>query len=462
MTVALAADGLTITAEHGPLVRDVSFTVARGGSLTILGETGSGKSLLSQVVMGTLPAGLTATGTVVIEGVSSGAGSGERRRLWGRTLALLPQEPWRSLDPTMRSVPQVAEGYAKVTQDVALARAELALRGLGLSGAGHFYPFMLSGGMAQRVALAATTAGGASIVIVDEPTKGLDANLRDDAVAVLLGVLASGRTLLTITHDVHVARALGGTVAVMLDGAIVEQGSAEDVLGAPRHAYTRRLLEAEPSAWPSRPVFPLGAPILTGTGLTKRYGPKTLFENVDLQVRAGQRLAVVGASGSGKTTLGDVLLGVTHADRGRVVRDPALPPIRFQKLYQDPPASFAPRVTIRRSMDDLVAKHRLEPSEIPRVMARLRLSPILLDRRPDQVSGGELQRFAILRILLLSPAFIFADEPTSRLDPITQQETIDLLVDHAAERGCALLLVTHDARIAANVAQRAVLRLGCV
>jgi len=126
--------------------------------------------------------------------------------------------------------------------------------------------------------------------------------------------------------------------------------------------------------------------------------------------------------------------------------------LRVQKLYQDPPAAFPPRTSLRQAMADLVKRHRLDPAEIDRLMARLRLDPILLDRRPDQVSGGELQRFAMLRILMLSPAFIFADEPTSRLDPITQQETLDLLADHAAERNCALLLVTHDPAIARNLA----------
>ncbi len=460
MTTALAVHGLSVSTDQTSLVRDVSFSVERGSSLTILGETGSGKSLLAQAIMGTLPAGLQARGDIVVGGAATPAAGTTRHHLWGRTLALLPQEPWRSLDPTMRALEQVAEGYFAITHAEACARAGRALRGLGLEHAGPRYPFMLSGGMAQRVALAATEAGGASIVIVDEPTKGLDADLRDDAVGVLRSVLTGGRTLVTITHDVYVARALGGTVAVMLDGVFVEQGPAEVLLVAPQHEYTRRLLAAEPSAWPARPAPTSGAPLLSASGLTKRYGAHTLFAALDVEVCAGQRLAVVGPSGSGKTTLGDVLVGVTRPDAGTVRRRPGIPPTRFQKLYQDPPAAFPPRVTLRQAIDDLVARHRLDTQDVTRLMARLKLDPTLLGRRPDQVSGGELQRFALLRILLLSPAFIFADEPTSRLDPITQQETIDLLVEHAAERECALLLVTHDARIGTNVAGDAVIRIG--
>ncbi len=349
MTVSLAVRGLMISGTQGRLVRDVSFAIDRGSNLTIVGETGSGKSLLAEAIMGTLPHGLTATGEIAVDGVTSSAASRARRALWGRTLATLPQEPWRSLDPTMRAVRQVAEGYP-TSRAAARALARRAMRELGLEEAEDLYPFMLSGGMAQRVALAATGAGGASLVIVDEPTKGLDASLRDDAVAVLRNVLTSGRTLFTITHDVHVARALGGTMAVMLEGAFVEQGPADTLLRAPTHEYTRRLLAAEPSAWPVRQAPACGEPILTASGLTKRYGPKTLFEDLDLEVRAGQRLAIVGPSGSGKTTLGDVLVGVTKAEAGIVARNARLAPIQFQKLYQDPPAAFAPRVTVRRSM----------------------------------------------------------------------------------------------------------------
>ncbi len=450
MAEVLSVQDLRIAAAHGDLVKGVSFAVERGQAFTLLGETGSGKSLVSQAIMGTLPGDLAARGAVVIDGVHSPAGFTDRRRLWGRTLSLLPQEPWLSLDPTMKAIDQVAEGFRGIPRAAARRQAAEAMGALGLRGAEGHYPFMLSGGMAQRVAFAATGAAGASIILVDEPTKGLDTDLRGDVIAELLAVLASGRTLLTITHDVEVARALGGQVAVMLDGEIVEQGQAAAMLGAPAHPYTSRLLAAEPSAWPDRAAPAIGAPILSARALTKRYGAKTLFEAVDLDIRAGERLAIVGPSGSGKTTFGDVLLGLTRPDAGTLSRPQAIRPARFQKLYQNPPAAFSPHVTLRRSLDDLIAIHRLDPVPVAPLMARMRLDPMLMDRRPDQVSGGELQRFALLRLLLLAPAFIFADEPTSRLDPITQQEVMDLLVDHAAERECALLLVTHDARIGRN------------
>jgi len=460
MTVMLEAKDLQIFSATGPIVRETSLVIEEGSNLTILGETGSGKSLLAQAIMGTLPAGLSARGEITIgREVSKASDFRRRHRLWGRTLAILPQEPWLSLDPTMPAINQVAEGFLGESPERAHQQAREALRALGLAGAERLYPFKLSGGMAQRVALAATEAGGASLLIVDEPTKGLDAALRDSVVTLLHGVAASGRTLLTITHDVLVARSLGGRILVMLNGEIVEEGAADDVLSAPRHAYTKRLLAAEPHAWPKRTIPLKGAPLLVGSNLAKTYGDKRLFQNLNITVHAGQRMAVTGPSGSGKTTVGNILLGLVRADAGGIERSSSLPKLAFQKLYQDPVSAFPTHATLRESFNDLIARHKLDSRELERLMIRLRLSDQLLRRHPHEVSGGELQRFALIRLLLISPAFIFADEPTSRLDLISQQETIDLLVEHAEERNCALLLVTHDPEIAANVAGNSLIHI---
>lgn len=167
-------------------------------------------------------------------------------------------------------------------------------------------------------------------------------------------------------------------------------------------------------------------------------------------------VAITGESGAGKTTFGNLLLGLSKPDAGTVTRAPGLARTAFQKLYQDPAAAFAPTVALRAALADVLALHRLRWDAVAPLLARLRLGEHLLDRLPSQVSGGELQRFALARVLLLKPALIFADEPTSRLDPITQQETLALLLEAAADSGCAVLLVTHDAEIARAVAQRCI------
>ena len=327
---------------------------------------------------------------------------------------------------------------------------------MGLPDAGKTFSFRLSGGMAQRVAFAATTAAGAPVLLADEPTKGLDAGLRDTVGALLRSVAEAGGVLLTITHDITLARALGGRIAVMLDGAMIEEGDAEQVLARPAHAYTRRLLGAEPSAWPRRAATVPGVPVLRAEGVGLSLGGARLFDGLDLTVHAGEWIAVSGRSGSGKTSLGNVLLGLRAPDTGRVMRARGLGRTALQKIYQDPVASFAPNRTLRLALRDVSRRHGLPDDAAGPVLARLRVPPGVLDRVPGQVSGGELQRVALARVLMLRPAIIFADEPTSRLDPVSQQDTVALMHDACAATGCAVLLVTHEAALAAAAADRVV------
>jgi peptide/nickel transport system ATP-binding protein len=250
----------------------------------------------------------------------------------------------------------------------------------------------------------------------------------------------------------------------MQDGSIIETGPAAAVLTEPQHEYTRRLLAAEPRAWPQASAkvaaaapmetAPLTAHIANIDNLAKSYGDKVLFGAINDTILRGELIAITGPSGSGKTTFGNIVLGLMAPDSGAVVRATGLAATAFQKIYQDPGAAFAPTITLRQSLRDLVALHTLAWDDLLPLLARLRLQPSLLDRLPSQVSGGELQRFALARILMLKPVLIFADEPTSRLDPITQQETLALLVEHAAAHQCAVLLVTHDRSIAEKLAQR--------
>lgn len=454
----LQAEGVTIRGE-GVTIAPFSCSLEAGGRLTLLGETGSGKSLIAQAIMGTLPKGLAAHGRLNVDGEDFDAADGTpRRALWGHRLALLPQEPWHALDPTMRAVSQVAESHHHVAgreRRAALQAAWADLTELGLAEAGSKLPGELSGGMAQRVAFAAASAGGAPIVIADEPTKGLDAPRRDAVVELLARTPETGGALLTITHDIDVARRLGGEVVILRQGQVVERGPAQQVLTNPQSEYGQRLLAAEPSRWP--PPVPLDSrhriPVVAATDLTKSRGGRELFRDLSLAVGPGEIVGVVGPSGCGKSTLGDMLLGVTRADSGEIHRTPGHS-LGFQKLYQDPPAAFSPHWKLSRLLDDLVRRHRLDRSTIAPLMARLGLDAQLLERRPGEISGGELQRFAILRVLLLEPCFLFADEPTSRLDPITQRQTLELLVELARERHCGVMLVSHDPALIERVCDK--------
>ncbi|WP_411036048.1 ABC transporter ATP-binding protein [Shinella sp. BYT-45] len=454
----LTVDGLCVDAGRQRIVTDVSFSIRAGAPLTLLGESGSGKSLVAQAIMGNLPPELHASGRAVLGGADLLAGSpAARRGRWGRAISLMPQEPWLALDPTMRVAAQVAEVHRHVKGRDARRSARLAqddLADVGLGHAGSLYPFQMSGGMCQRVAIAIAHAGGSDLVIADEPTKGLDTDLRDSVASRLKREAEDGRLLLTITHDVAVARALGGTVGVMLDGRLVEYGAAGTLLDAPQHDYTRALVAADPQGWARQAPAGGGGVVLCGRGLAKSFGGRTLFRNLDIELRAGEIVSIVGPSGCGKTTVGNILLGLVPPDAGEVARGGGHAPLRFQKLYQDPPAAFIPHQPLRKGLADLARLHGRPWSEVEALLARLRLRNDLLDRRPGQVSGGELQRFAVLRALLLDPVFLFADEATSRLDPVSQKEVIELLVGIVREKGLAMLLVTHDRYLADRISTR--------
>lgn len=449
MKPLLKTHALEIRTADARLVEPLSIELYPGQVLTIIGETGSGKSLFAQGVVGNLPAGLHARGQIEFaSGFSEDGAAQGRQALWGRDLAVLPQEPWLSLDPTMRALAQVTETHRYVAgkpRQIAQTEARQDMARLGLEHAHAQFPFELSGGMAQRLAFAATHAGGAKLMIADEPTKGLDKARIDEIITLLEAGLADGGALLIITHDIEVARRLGGDVMIMLKGQVIESGRAEQVLSRPCHAYTRRLMDADPTRWArtEQAEHPCEA-LVQIRDLSVSRGGRSLFQGLSFDVGRGEIVGVTGASGCGKSTLGDIILGLTTTFEGQVTRDPNVPKVAFQKLYQDPVAAFPPTITLKRNLDDLVRLHRLDPALIDTLMGRLRLSPAILDRLPGNVSGGELQRISLLRVLLLKPVFIFADEPSSRLDLITQKEMIDILVQAARETRTAVLLVSHD------------------
>ncbi len=445
---------VVVTHAGRRLVDVPRIRLEQGRPLTVVGESGSGKSLLAHALMGTLAATLDVDGKLDLDGrllpLSERA---NRRQLWGREISMLPQEPALALDPTMRVGRQVEEGALGVSAQAARERAVAALADVGLAGSARSYPHTLSGGMAQRVAYAAATIGGARVLVVDEPSKGLDPASVDQLAALLRRHVDAGGLLLTITHDLRLAAALGGDVAVMRDAEVVEHGAATEVLEHPVHAYSRRLVAADPARWRhpwQRTGWrPTGEPLVAATGISKAYGEQVLFADLDVRVHAGERVALSGPSGVGKTTLGGALLRLVRVDAGRVVHEASLAG-RVQKLYQDPALSFPALVPIEAGLRDVVRRHGVDPQRVEQLVDDLRLAPELLGRRPSEVSGGELQRLAIARMLLARPALVLADEATSRLDLLTQEVTTDALVRELGD--AALVMVTHDSALAEAVA----------
>ena len=252
--ILLNINNLSISSisEQKTLVKNISFSVRQGEPFTLIGETGCGKTLIAQALTNALSKDLSATGCIEFDGINLVKLSGkEKEKLWGKRMFLLPQEPRLALNPSMRVIKQVAEvlRYLRDQQPKnALKNANTLISDLGLSPSrdGRQYPFRLSGGMNQRILLAIALATPAEFIVADEPTKGLDADLRDSVVRLLQNLVERGKTLLCITHDLAVARDLGGNIAVMYGGYIVESGPAEKVLDFPAHPYTRGLIKAAP------------------------------------------------------------------------------------------------------------------------------------------------------------------------------------------------------------------------
>ncbi len=457
---AIEVEDVSVFAGDLCLLGPVSFKVERGETLVIMGETGAGKSLIAQTILGTLPDGLRCEGRISINGQRVDALDYQARaRLWGRQITTLPQEPWRALGPLMAAWRQVDETHRHVG---GLARAEAKqqtvrdLVTLGLDGGEARLPGALSGGMAQRVAFAAATAGRAPILLADEPTKGLDSERQARVIELLSQVSDHGGTLLAITHEGTVAQALGGRLIVLREGKVVEQGDTKAVLADPQAAYTQDLLAADPNRWPKATPATHGDVELRGRGLSVGRGNRVLIEGFDVSLHRGERIAISGPSGVGKTTLLDVLAGLIAPMKGRVERSAQLSRYAVQKLYQDPPAAFPPHIPLGQNLRDVARLHGVAWKQVLNHLSDLKLSPILLDRSPHEVSGGELQRLSITRALIANPRVLLADEPTSRLDPITQRDTLELIRDIAAKRSIAVVLVTHNANIAEKWADRSV------
>ncbi|WP_333835102.1 ATP-binding cassette domain-containing protein [Rubrimonas sp.] len=229
------------------------------------------------------------------------------------------------------------------------------------------------------------------MLLADEPTKCLDDARRDDLARLLRRFAEGGGVLIAITHDIAVARALGGDAIILRNGEMLEAGPSERILSAPQSEYGRALVGADPENWPQSAPATGGAPVIAAEALTVDRGGRPLLGGLGFTVGRGERLGVVGPSGLGKTSLLDAVAGLIALISGRLVRHPeAERPFAIQKLFQDSPAAFAPLALLADQFRDLERRRGLAAETIPALMARLGLAPDLLDCRPSEVSGGKL------------------------------------------------------------------------
>ncbi|MDF3939264.1 ABC transporter ATP-binding protein [Achromobacter denitrificans] len=489
-TPLLSVQNLSIALPRGGdrayAVQDVSYDIRAGEILCIVGESGSGKSMSANAIMGLLPDYLAPQqGRILFRGQDLlRQDEAALLAMRGKDMAMIFQEPLSALNPLMTVGEQISEvmrvhnAYPGAQR---MARTLEMLAFVGLPDPAtlyHVYPFRLSGGQRQRVMIAMALALEPALLIADEPTTALDVTTQAQILALIARIQKEkGMGVMFVTHDFGVVAEIAHRVAVMEKGILVEQGPADDVLNRPRHPYTQRLIAAVPQRRANeRAAAGDAPPVLEVRNLKKTYvigrawlgGKREVraVDDVSFSVRRGETLGIVGESGSGKSTIGKCLLKLVGIDGGQLVFNgqdiAAMPEARFrplrhdiQMIFQDPYASLNPRHTVGRIISDGPVANGT-----PRAQAEARarellslvgLDPSAFDRYPNQFSGGQRQRIGIARALALEPKVLVADESVSALDVSVQAQVLQLLHDLQRRLKIALVFITHDLRVAAQI-----------
>jgi peptide/nickel transport system ATP-binding protein len=488
----LRADGLSVSYGSQKVVDDVSFELARGKSLAIIGESGSGKSTIARAVLRLLPSGAHSTGRVDFDGQDVLALSERHfRPLRGRSIGFVPQDPGSAFNPVRTIGAQAMEAAVLTDEPSKAMRKALILETFAQVGLDNprrvygSYPHQLSGGMLQRVLIGLAVLPRPALLIADEPTSALDVTIQK-RILDLLSRLQSELdiSLLLITHDLAIAAERADGLVVLKDGTVQEAGKTSDIFSSPKSAYARKLHADVPALNPNRygGLRDRGFALLTRNqaktpkievrAVTKRFAIEgkvlTAVDDVSFTVPAGTTHALVGESGSGKTTTIRLLLGLEEPDAGVIAvageeitggTPKSMRPVwrHLQLVYQNPFTSLDPSWTIAQLVREPLDRFGIAPAcerdgLVREALADVGLGEHLLGRKPKALSGGQRQRVAIARSLVLKPDVIVLDEPTSALDVSVQADIVEVLLSLQARLGLTYVFVSHDLALVRQLA----------
>jgi peptide/nickel transport system ATP-binding protein len=486
-TPLLEINNLRVAFGGDTVVHGVELRVMAGERVAVVGASGSGKSTTAHAVMGLLPgSGRITGGRVLLRGEDvTHAGEARLRQLRGREVGLVPQDPMSNLNPVVRVGRQVAETL--VTHGLA-SRREAAARAVEIMGEvglpeperrARQYPHEFSGGMRQRVLIAIALACRPELLIADEPTSALDVTVQQqilDRLDTLTREL--GTAVLLVTHDLGLAAERADRVVVLAEGQVMESGATREVLTAPRHDYTRRLVAAAPSisatvlTGPDAGPEPV-PPVLEVERVSKEFrirgrgGVLRAVDDVSFEVHRGRTTAVVGESGSGKTTVARMVLGLVPVTTGTIrldgddivgMRGARLRAARraMQPVFQDPYGSLDPTFSVERLVAEPLRIFKAgdkagRAARVRELLDQVALPVATAQRYPNELSGGQRQRVAIARALALDPALVVCDEAVSALDVLVQDQILRLLRNLQDELGVSYLFISHDLAVVREV-----------